>query len=45
MKKNDSEPVCGDKYIKTKKNLYGNTINTNFQGKKYQKMHIALVCL
>ena len=38
----DSEPVYGDndKYIKTKINLYGDKINTNFQGKKYQKkMH------
>ena len=38
----DSEPVYGDndKYIKTKVNLYGDKINTNFQGKKYQKkMH------
>ena len=38
----DSEPVFGDndKYIKTKINLYGNKINTNFQDKKYQKkMH------
>ena len=35
----DSEPVYGDndKYIKTKINLYGDKINTNFQGKKYQK--------
>ena len=32
----DSEPVYGDsdKYIKTKIKLYGDKINTNFQGKK-----------
>ena len=38
----DSEPVYGDndKYIKTKIKLYEDNINTNFQGKKYQKkMH------
>ena len=38
----DSESVYGhnDKYIKTKIKLYGDKINTNFQGKKYQKkMH------
>ena len=38
----NSETVCGDndKYIKTKIKLYGDKINTNFQGKKYQKeMH------
>ena len=38
----DSEPVYGDneKYIKTKIKLYGDKINTNFQGKKCQKkMH------
>ena len=34
----DSEPVYGDndKYIKTKIKLYGDKINTNLQGKKYQ---------
>ena len=40
--KSDSEPVCGDndKYIKTKIKSYKDKINTNFQGKKYQKkMH------
>ena len=38
----DSKPVYGDndKYIKTKINLYGDKIKTNFQSKKYQKkMH------
>ena len=35
-----SEPVYGDndKYIKTKIKLYGDKINTNFQGKNYQKI-------
>ena len=35
----DSEPVYGDndKYIKTKIEIYGNKVNTNFQGKKVQK--------
>ena len=39
----DSEPVYADneKYIKTKIKLYGDKINTNFQGKKKyeKKMH------
>ena len=38
----DSEPVCADNdsNIKTKIKLYGDKVNTNFQGKKYQKkMH------
>ena len=38
----DSEPVYGDndKYVKTKIKLYGDKVNTNFQGRKYQKeMH------
>ena len=38
----DSEPVYGDndKYKKTKIKLYGDNVNTYFQGKKYQKkMH------
>ena len=35
----DSEPVYGDndKYIKTKIKLYGDNLNTNFQGKKTPK--------
>ena len=35
----DSEPVYGDndKYIKTKIKLYGDNLNTNFQGKKIPK--------
>ena len=32
----DSQPVYGDgdKYIKTKLKMYGDRVNTNFQGKK-----------
>ena len=40
----DSEPVYGDvdKYIKIKIKMYGDTGNTNFQGKKLPKeMHNA----
>ena len=35
----DSKPVYGDndKYIKTKIKIYGDSVNTNFQGKKCQK--------
>ena len=35
----DSEPVYGNnyKYIKTKITLYGDKVNTNFQGKKSPK--------
>ena len=35
----DSEPVCGDgdKYIKAKIKMYGDRVNTNFQGKKVPK--------
>ena len=35
----DSESVYGDndKYIKTKIKLYGDNLNTNFQGKKIPK--------
>ena len=35
----DSETVYGDndKYIKTKIKICGDQVNTNFQGKKYQK--------
>ena len=43
----DSEPVCSDndKYRKAKIKTYGDKINTNFQGKKYQKkMHHISVC-
>ena len=43
----DSEPVYGDndKYIKAKMKLYGDKINTNFQGKIYQKnIHYISAC-
>ena len=35
----DIKPVYGDsdKYIKTKINIYGGSVNTNFQGKKITK--------
>ena len=35
----DSKPVCGDndKYIKTKIEIYGASVNTNFQDKKMRK--------
>ena len=35
----DIEPVYGDndKYMKTKINIYGQKVNTNFQGKKVPK--------
>ena len=43
----DSEPVyCNnDKYIKTKIKLYGDKINTNFQGKKIPEENAAYKCL
>ena len=31
--------MYGDEYIKTKTKSYGDTINTNFQAKKYQKKY------
>ena len=37
----DSEPVYGDKYIKTKINSYGDKVYTNFQGKKAPKENTA----
>ena len=43
----DAEPVYGDndKYIKAKIKSYGDKVNNNFQGKKYQKkMHYIIVC-
>ena len=43
----DSEPVYSDndKYIKAKTMPYGDKVNTNFQGTKYQKkMHRISVC-
>ena len=38
-KESDSEPVYGDndKSVKTKIKLYGDKVNTNFQGKKVPK--------
>ena len=43
----DSEPVYGDndKYIKTQIKLYGDKINTNFQGKKIPKENASYKCL
>ena len=39
----DNESVYddNDKYIKTKTKLYGNKVNTNFQGKKIPKRNAA----
>ena len=36
-KKFDSEPLFGDKYIKTKIKSYKNNVNTNFRDKKNSK--------
>ena len=43
----DCEPVYGDndKYIKTKIKLFGDKINTNFQGKKIPKENASYKCL
>ena len=43
----DSEPVYGDndQYIKTKISLYGDKINTHFQGKKIPKENASYKCL
>ena len=41
----DSEPVYGDKYIKTKIKQYRDKINTNFQGKKVPKENASYKCL
>ena len=43
----DVEPVYGDsdKYIKTKIKSDGDTVNTNFQGKKVQKENALYKCL
>ena len=42
----DSEPVYGDndKYIKTKINLYGDKVNTNFEGNKMPKENASCKC-
>ena len=43
----DSEPVYGDndKYIKTKIKMYGDGVNTHFQGKKVPKENASYKCL
>ena len=43
----DNESVYddNDRYIKTKTKLYGNKVNTNFQGKKIPKRNAAYKCL
>ena len=43
----DSEPVYGDvdKYVKTKIKVYGDRVNTNFQGKKVPKQNASYKCL
>ena len=45
--KYDSEPVYGDgdKYIKTKIKMYGDRVNTSFQGKKVPKENASYKCL
>ena len=43
----DSEPVYGDndEYIKAKIKLYGDKVNTHFQGKKIPKENASYKCL
>ena len=43
----DSELVSGDgdQYIKTKIKMYGDRVNTNFQGKKVPKENASYKCL
>ena len=43
----DSESVYGDnvKYIQAKINLYGDKVNTNFQGKRIPKENTSYKCL
>ena len=43
----DSEPVYGDndKYIKAKIKMYGDRVNTNFQGKEVHKENASYKCL
>ena len=43
--KSDSEPVYGDKYIKTKIKSYESRINTSFQGKNIPKENASYKCL
>ena len=42
----DSEPVYGDngKYIKAKIKIYGDKVNTNFQGKNIPKENTSCKC-
>ena len=43
----DSEPIYGDvdKFINTKIKMYGDRVNTNFQGKKVPKENASYKCL
>ena len=43
----DSEPIYGDvdKYIKTKIKIYGDRVNTNFQGQKVPKENSSYKCI
>ena len=43
----DGEPVCGDvdKYIKKKIKMFGDRVNTNFQGKKVPKENASFKCI
>ena len=43
----DSEPVYGDidKYIETKTKMYGDRVNTNFQGQKVPKENASYKCI
>ena len=41
----DSQSVYCDEHIKTKIKSYGDTINTNFQGKKIPKENTQYTCL
>ena len=43
----DCEPVYGyvDKYLKTKIKIYGDRVNTNFQGKEVPKENASYYCL
>ena len=43
----DSQPIYGDvdKYIKTKIKIYGDRVNTNFQGQKVPKENSSYKCI
>ena len=43
----DNQPVYGDrdKYKRTKIKIYGDRVNTNFQGKKVPKENASYKCL